>query len=130
MSAWGDSWAAAWDDAWGAVAAVDQVAIQLPKTRFREGDSFTATAHFRRNKSAARPITVHYRIDCLTTQKQIKDWTEVTTGITADISITTKIKADWNRTERKRLTVSSDKGTDSETLGTTHWIVVNLAGIG
>ena len=75
------------------------------------------------------PETVHYRVDCLTTQKQITDWTELSTGTTADISITTAIRRDFNRTERKRLTVSADKDTDNEVIGTAHWIVVNLAGI-
>ena len=129
MSAWSDAWSDAWGDSWGAVGAIDQLAIQLPKTRFREGDSFTATAHFRRNKDIALPSTVHYRVDCLTTQKQITDWTEVTTGITAEVSITTNIRGDWNRRERKRLTFSSDKDTDNEVIGTTHWIVTNISGI-
>lgn len=129
MSSWGDSWSDAWADAWGSVSGADQVAIQMPKTKFREGDNFTAVAHFRRNKAPSRPITVHYRVDCLTTKKQITGWTAVTTGITADIPIVTTIRGDWNRTERKRLTVSADKDTDNEAIGTTHWIVVNLAGI-
>ncbi len=129
MSAWGDSWADAWGDSWGSISAVDQVAIQLPKTRFREGDSFTATAHFRRDNLTARPGTVHYRIDCLTSDKQILDWTSLTTGTTAAVTITTKIRLDFNRTERKRLTFSADKDTDNEVIGTTHYIVVNLAAI-
>lgn len=129
MSAWGDAWSDTWGDSWGAAGAVDQVAIQMPKTRFREGDNFTAIAHFRRSKAVARPATVHYRVDCLTNQKQITDWTEVSTGTTADIPIVTAIRRDFNRTERKRLTVAADMDTDNQVIGTTHWIVVNLAGI-
>jgi hypothetical protein len=132
MSFWSDDfwatdfWAAGF---WEGTGIVDNVAIQIPKTKFKEGDSFTATAYFRKDKAAITPGTVYYRVDCITTQKQITDWTELTAGTTVDITITTAIRGDWNRTERKRLTVSADKDTDNEVIGTTHWTVVNLAGL-
>ena len=107
---------------------VDQVAIQLPKTRFKEGDNFTLTANFRQvsTKTAAIPVSVHYRIDCLTTQKQIKDWTAVSAASEVSITVNTSMVKYFNRTERKRITVASDKGTDTETIGIGHWIVVNI----
>jgi hypothetical protein len=114
---------------WAGSGIVDQVAIQLPKTRFREGSTFTVTANFREDNAAIAPEHVHYRIDCLTTGKKILDWTEVTTAASVSVSIKTTIKNDRNRTERKQVMFSADQDTDNEAIGTAHWIVGNFAGI-
>jgi hypothetical protein len=101
--------------------AGDQIEIQLPKTRYPERTSFTATAYFRTRSTAAAatPTTVHYRIDNLSTRQQITDWTSVTPGSYSN----------WPRWETKQLTVAIDKDLDSMVIANKNWRCDNKFGI-
>lgn len=112
----------------------DQIAIQIPKTRWFEGSAFTATAYFRTRSTAAAdtPDAVKYRIDCLTTGKVIQDWATVSPDESVSINITAAhnaIQCDSNRTERKQLTVSSDPDASDQHRGVVVWKVENIHGI-
>ena len=106
--------------------------IKLPSPRYKERNSFTATAYFRDSSDAAdTPSTVHYRIDDLTTQTAITAWTSATPGTSVDISITqteNRIIDHSNIWERRQLVVSADKGTSTETRDTVEWKVENVGG--
>lgn len=110
----------------------DQIAIQIPKTRWKEGSSFTATAYFRNRATAAAdtPATVKYRVDCLTTGTEILGWTETTAA--SNISLT--IAASWNdiqgtgSREHKQLTIASDVDTVDQCRESIQWVVENLRG--
>ena len=111
----------------------DQIAIQLPKTRFKEGSAFTATADFRTRSTAAAatPTTIHYRVDCLTTGVELADWTSVSAASNVSISITgthNAIQNDCNRYETKQLTIMADQDLSTQHRETIIWRVENLYG--
>ena len=98
----------------------------------KERNSITITAYFRDSSNAAdAPTTCHYRIDDISTKTKITDWTSVTTGVSVDIVIKSnenRIIAQGDKRERRQLTVSSDKGTTTETRDTSEWFVENIGG--
>ena len=106
--------------------------IKLPAPRYKERNSFTATAYFRDSSDAAdTPTTVDYRIDDLTTQTAITAWTSATPGVSVDISITpteNRIIDQSNLWERRQLVVSADRGLSTETRDTVEWKVENIGG--
>lgn len=114
--------------------AADQVEITLPKTKWLEETSFTATAFFRNRstKAATTPTTVHYRVDDLKTGKELTDWTSVTPAGSVSISITSthnEIQDDSSAFERKQLIVQADRGLSTQANGKVVWQVQNLHGI-
>ena len=119
-----------------ALPVADQVAIQLPKTLVDEETTFTATAYFRDRdtKTASTPTNVYYRVDCLTTQTELTDWTIVATpGTQNAITLTSthnKIQTNSNRREAKQITVQADRGLSTQITGKAVWRVVNQFGIG
>lgn len=111
----------------------DQVVIQAPKTKWPEGSSFVATAYFRDRATSAAdaPSTVKYRIDCLTTGRQVVDWTTASAAASVAISITATHNAilnDCNAYETKQLTVAGDFEAADQSKGTYTWRVENLYG--
>jgi hypothetical protein len=111
----------------------DQIALSVPKKRWMEGSAFTATADFRTRSTAAAstPTTIHYRIDCLTSGKEIADWTSVSAASSASISITgahNAIQSDANDYEIKQLTVVADKDLATQHRERILWTVENLYG--
>jgi len=112
----------------------DQVEIVLPKTKWLEETSFTATAYFRTRstKLASTPTTIHYRVDDLHTGKVLTDWTSATAASSLNIAITSthnEIQSDSNAFERKQLTVQADQGLSTQANGKAVWQVQNLQGI-
>lgn len=114
--------------------ASDQIEIQIPKTIVNESQAFKATAYHRvrSTKLPTTPTTVEYRIDCLTTQTVLRDWTTVTPGITNSITITSAdnaIQDNTNHREKKQIVVKSDDGLDTQAIGETIWLVKNIRGV-
>ena len=119
----------------------DQVEIQFPKTRYPERTSFTATAYFRTRATAAAatPTTVHYRIDNLSTRQLVTDWTSVTPGTTASITIKSGENvisnndgfsySNWPKWETMQLTVAIDKDLDSMVVASKEWRCDNKFGV-
>lgn len=106
--------------------------IKPPPPHVKERSAITVTAYFRDAADAAEaPTTIHYRIDDLSTNVRITDWTSVSAASSASISITAaenKINNHWNEFERRQITVSADKGLDGETRDTATWLVENIGG--
>jgi len=115
--------------------AADQVEIQLPITKVLEATTLTATAYYRNRatKAAVTPTTVHYRIDCLTTDKELVAWTVVAVpGENNDITLTSAMNAiqeGINNIERKQITVKTDDGLSTQAIGQALWTVENLRGV-
>lgn len=112
----------------------DRIEIQIPHTSVNEGSAFTATAYFRdeATQAALSPTTAEYRIDCIETGNQVKDWTTLTPGESVSISITSTdnaIISDGNRRELKQLTVAADRGLSTQSLGRALYRVENLTGV-
>lgn len=116
------------------MAAADQIAIQIPEPRVREGSSFTATAYFRTRSTGAAattPTTVKRRIDCLTTGVVVQDWTTVTPAANASLAVTgaqNAIQNYCNERERKQITIMLDEGLVTQCRETATWIVENIYG--
>ena len=108
----------------------DQALLYIPVDKVPEGANFTATVQFKDASSgvASAPATVHFRIDCLTTNAKVLDWTAVTAGDSVSISIASSYSAilsSSNAEERKQLTVAGDKAGTFECIDQKTWIVRN-----
>lgn len=116
------------------MAQTDQIAIQIPKTMWNEKSAFIATAYFRlrSTQAAVTPTTVKYRIDCLTTGKELADWTTVSAASNVSVAVTqthNAIQDDSNRTEHKQLTIEADSDLSTQHRERKVWQVVNLYGM-
>ena len=113
----------------------DQIEIQFPETIVYERTTFTVTVYFRTRstKSASTPTTIHYRVDCLSTQRQITDWTSVSSPAGSNTIVITatenKILDDTFNIETKQLTIKIDSGLSTQFIKPKTWKVRNLTGI-
>jgi hypothetical protein len=96
----------------------------------KERSSTTLTSYFRDSSNAASaPTTAHYRIDDVTSETPITGWTALTPATSIDITIKSsenRMVDNSNERERRVLTVSADKGTDTETRDTFQWYIENI----
>jgi hypothetical protein len=111
----------------------DQIALRIPRDEWKEGSAFTATANFRTRSTAAAstPTSVKWRIDCLTTGRQVLDWTTVAAASSASLSVQGSYNAiidDANDVEVKQLTVMVDDGLSTQHRESVRWRVENLYG--
>ena len=111
------------------MAKVD-VYISMPVTVVQEGSAFAAIAYFRDTAGAAgASATAKYRVDCLTTGKELTDWTTLTPAVSISIALTAThnaIQSQGNRFERKQLIVASDPDAADQTRDQATWKVENL----
>jgi len=113
----------------------DQVEIQIPETIVPEETTFTLTAYFRTRatQAASTPTTIHYRLDCLSTRREILDWTSVATPAASNtITITSaqnQILDDSFPIETKQVTIKLDDGLSTQVIKAAQWKVRNLQGI-
>jgi hypothetical protein len=112
---------------------MDQIEIRIPKTLWQEGSAFDATVNFRARSSSAAstPTSIKYRLDCLTTQREVLGWTTVSAASSVTISVTgaqNAIQSDANDYETKQLTVMADDGLATQFRGVKRWRVENLYG--
>ena len=104
----------------------------VPNPTVKEGSGFTATAYFRNGSTGEAPTTAKYRVDCLTTGKNLTGWTSLSVAESINISITATenaIQDQNNRTERKQLTVAADPDTSTQTRDSVLWEVENIRGL-
>lgn len=74
------------------------------------------------------PSTVRYRVDCVTTQTQVIDWTDAGAVSTQTIAIPASamvIIDNANAMETKRMSVQVNWGTDSQLSQAIEWDVLN-----
>ena len=113
----------------------DQIEVQIPQTRVSEETTFILTAYFRARgtKAVSIPTTIHYRVDCLTTKRQITDWTSVSSPAASNtITITAtenQILSDAHPVETKQITIKTDSGLSTQAIKPARWKVYNLQGI-
>lgn len=113
--------------------ACDQIGIVLPRKDFNEGSAFTVQAYFRNRSSAAAvtPTSVKYRLDCLTSRKEVLDWTTISPSTSASIAITgaqNAIQDDCNDYERRQITIMTDEGLATQHREIAVYSVENLYG--
>jgi len=81
---------------------------------------------------AATPTTLEYRIDCLKTNVAIRAATSLTPGDTVYINITpddTTLQSQDNTEELREVTITADKGLDTQFRKTYQYLVVNKAAV-
>lgn len=115
------------------MAQVDQIEFQLAKTKWNEGSAFPLPVYLRLRSTgaAATPTTIHWRLDCLSTAKEIEGDTSVAAASNFTIAVAgahNAIQSDCNEYEVKQLTVTTDVGLSTQYRETVTWRVVNLYG--
>jgi len=108
-----------------------QARIVIPNPQVTEGTAFEATVYFRESGAATAPTTIQYRVDNLTSSKELKDWTTVTAAVSATIQITSamnEIQQNINSIEKIQLIVSADRGTTTASYNAVTWKVENVFG--
>jgi len=112
----------------------DQVEIQIPLTIVPEETTFTVTTYHRTRatRAASTPTTIHYRVDCLSTKRQITDWTLVSTPAGSNTIVITatenQILEDGHANETKQITIKLDSGLTTQVMKTKTWKVTNIQG--
>jgi hypothetical protein len=100
--------------------------------RIKEGSYYEVEASFYDSEGEpVLPGTVHYQIFCKTTNRAVRDTTEVPIGTTVTITALpadNAILSNRNPWERKQMVVIANMGTDIQHLETIEWIVDNLGG--
>ena len=115
------------------MAQVDQIAFQIPKTKWKEGSAFPLPVYLRLRSTAAAatPTTIHYRVDCLTTGTELADWTTVSAASNFTIAVTAThnaIQNQGNAHETRELTVMTDQDLATQHRESVRWRVTNLYG--
>lgn len=111
----------------------DQISIRIAKTQWKEGSGLTAAVSLRTRSTgaASTPTSLKYRLDCLTTKREVLDWTTLSAASTATITITgaqNAIQSDCNDYETKQITVMADDGLSTQMRETKRYVVENLYG--
>ena len=109
----------------------DRVEIRIPDFIFNEGSAFTATANFRdrATRAASVPTNAKWRLNCLSTDTTLVDWTDLTPAGEISISVpasANEIQNEDKQTELKQLTVQADRGLTTQTTGRVLYRVRNL----
>ena len=105
-------------------------------TTVNEGTSSWLTVSFKDKAGAlAAPVAVNYRIDCLTTDTMVRDWTPVGTPLSVvEIALTSDdndIITPANPVETRRVTIEAIYGIGDTDKATSEYdyVVRNLTGI-
>ena len=112
----------------------NQIALKVPKTVVKEGSGFNVTSDFRLRDTAAAdtPATVRYRLNCLTSGREILGWTSVSAASQVTIAVTgaqNAILDDSHDYEIKQMIVESDTDASDQYRGVVTWRVENLYSI-
>jgi hypothetical protein len=112
------------------MAASDQITFNLPKDRIGEGSRLIVTARFRdrATSAAVTPTNGYYRLDCLTTDREIVDWTAGTATTSMAVTLTpthNTLQSQCNVRERRRLTVAADYGLSTQFIAHVDYDVEN-----
>lgn len=115
------------------MAAADQITFTLRKDRWKEESRVVIVARFRdrATQDEVTPTNVYYRLDCLSTGKELLDWTSVSTGETVTITVTpaqNEIQYDGNRMETKQLTVAADYELSTQFVESLEYEIENVRG--
>jgi hypothetical protein len=111
---------------------VDQISVVIPKTQFKEASAFIAKVNFRNRTDAegVSPATARYKIDCMTTRREILGWQTLAPSSSLSINVTSNdnaIQSDSNAYEIRRMTIAVDENTPAQYQDTIDWKVVNIS---
>ncbi len=99
---------------------------------YNEGDSFSIRVKlFDEDGAAVVPDTARYKIEDLTSGRNIRAYTDLAVAAEMDVSITSSdnvILSERSRLERRQLVIQTNHGEDDQRVGTYEWDVRNLQG--
>jgi hypothetical protein len=109
----------------------DQIALRVAESQVSAGSAVAVTADFRTRSSASAstPTSVRYRVDCLTTGRQIINWTEVSPASSVTITIpgtSNEIVDSSNNLEVRQIHVIADYGLSTQLAASKEWRVRNI----
>ena len=113
----------------------DQCEIVMPLSIVQEETTFTVTVYnrARATKASSTPTTIDYRVDCLSTRRQITDWKSVSSPAESNTIVITALENnildDSHEWEKKQITVKLDSGLSTQQIEPATWKVRNLQGI-
>jgi len=111
----------------------DQVEIGIPQTIVPERTTFTATVYTRGAGEGVTPTTMHYRVDCLSNKRVLREWTAVSTPAESNEIVISSSDNQilYNRFlyETKQLTVKVDTDLPSQVIKRIEYRVTNLKAI-
>ena len=103
-----------------------EVYIKIPRKRVNEGSYFTGTAYFRSGDTAATPTTARWRLDNLTTGRNVTAWTSITPAESANITVGPNTFEEHQRKNvLMQLTIEADTGLTSQDRTTVDYRVIN-----
>lgn len=81
----------------------------------------------------ATPVSLRYRIDCLTTGQQVRDWTALSAASQVTVTLTIAdndvLAPTANSEEVRRVTVEASYGDTDKTTAEFDYVVRNLSGV-
>jgi hypothetical protein len=103
----------------------------MAEKMINEGSTgYIAISFFDQVGAAANPTSVEYRVDCLSTARQILDWTTITPATSVEIQLTPAQNAilnPANSVEKKLVTVRAQYGAGEAQTDQFEYVVRNLA---
>ena len=90
---------------------------------------YQTTQSQRNLASQLRLISARYRVDDVTTSKEIRDWTDLTPATSIEIALTpddNAMSTGTTRIERRRITVETNTDLDTQVREFAYWSVENI----
>ena len=100
--------------------------------KVNEGTACYVTAKFRNNGATVVPLSVRYRVECLTTRRTMLDWTDVSPASSVTVTIPASLNVlnkQTNSRERRQVIFEANYGTDTAFTNARAYDVENLQGI-
>jgi hypothetical protein len=113
----------------------DVISILIGEPQVAAGSAVAATVNFRTRStaSASTPSSIRYRVDCLTSKRQVINWTSVSAASSVSITIpgTSNGTIDSsNDLEQRQITVEADTGLSTQVKAAATWKVRTIRGYG
>lgn len=108
----------------------DRIRLTMPIIRVLDGTTFTIdfACDDRESDAPSAPAGLEFRVDCLTTNAQVQDWTTITAGESGSIALASTCNAILspdNQIEVKQITVMADRGQTFQCSAQAQWKVYN-----
>jgi len=114
------------------MAVVNQIRIVIPKNTVNEGSGFYCTTTYfdRDTKAVEVAATTKWRVDCLTTNTKVLDWTTLGTSVSTHtvhvLSTYNKIENERNLVETKQLSFKTTGDSSEQFIETLTYRVKNI----
>jgi hypothetical protein len=103
-----------------------EVYIQIPRKEIVEGAYFNGTAHFRSGDTSAVPTSARWRLDNLTTGRNVTAWTTITPAASATLVVgPNTMEQHCRKNVLMQITVESDTGLTTQDRSTKDYRIVN-----